>query len=55
MLGRRPARSRVVDTTLRRLDPLDLARAVEHALRPIGPPGLVVTIPDGRAGHRPNI
>jgi hypothetical protein len=55
MLDRRPVRARLVATTLRRIVALALARTFQYALRTIAAPGLVVTIPARRKGHRPNI
>jgi hypothetical protein len=55
MLDRRPAHPRLAATTLRRLLALALARTNRYALRPIAAPGLVVTVPVERPGHRPTI
>jgi hypothetical protein len=55
MLDRRPAHSRMAAATERRIVPLALARTIQYAPRTSAAPGLVATVPDEPADHRPNI
>lgn len=55
MLDRRFAYSRPAAATRRRIATFALARTLEYGPRTTATPGLVATVPDEHANHRPSI